>query len=82
MRISQDKDSWRAGGILRRDFRHTHGEPEVPQYKGKPKNGKRWCRGKVGREHQPMWTEWDRWNFRHEVCAACGKRLTYQWRRV
>ena len=35
MRISQDTDSWKAGGILRRDFRHTHGEPEVERHRRK-----------------------------------------------
>lgn len=28
-RISQDASSWRASGIIRRDFRHTHDGPEV-----------------------------------------------------
>lgn len=35
MRISQDTDSWKASGVLRRDFRHTLGEPEVERHKGK-----------------------------------------------
>lgn len=40
MRISQDHSSWRARGILRRDFRHTHDEPEVTKYKVKKRKKK------------------------------------------
>lgn len=31
MRVSADSHSWRAGGVLRRDFRSARGEPEVPR---------------------------------------------------
>lgn len=29
-------------------------EDEIPRHRGK-KNTKRWCRGKVGKEHHPSW---------------------------
>lgn len=65
-RISQDDDSWKAGGVKRRDFRHTHedgheaepepeidgwGLPKHPTTKSAKKNTKKWCKGVVGREH-------------------------------
>jgi hypothetical protein len=31
MRLSQDSSSWKSSGIVRRDFRATHGEPEEPK---------------------------------------------------
>lgn len=52
MRISQDTESWKASGVLRRDFRHTHDGPEIPRGRhkiGRPRN--EWCRGKIGRDH-------------------------------
>jgi len=54
-RINRDSDSWKAGGIIKRDFNHAHDEPEVPKHnpaKRTKKNTKRWCRGKEGREHR------------------------------
>lgn len=50
--LSEDDSSWRASGIIRRDFRHTKGEPEAPTraVRGR-KNTKRWCKGIVGRKH-------------------------------
>lgn len=42
MRISEDAGSWRARGIIRRDFRHTHGDPEVPRHRStRKKSGKK-----------------------------------------
>lgn len=53
MRISRDPDSYRAEGVLRRDFRSSRGEPDVPRHvpATKRKDGRRWCRGHEGREH-------------------------------
>lgn len=53
-RIKRDPDDWKARGIKKRDFNHSHDEPEVPKKnpsKRKKKDTKTWCRGKVGREH-------------------------------
>lgn len=35
-----------------KDQRHIHDGPEVPAHAGRKKNTKRWCKGKVGREHE------------------------------
>jgi hypothetical protein len=37
MRLKEDTDSWKAGGIIRRDFRHTHDGPEVARGHAKRK---------------------------------------------
>jgi hypothetical protein len=74
MRLSKDKTSWKAGGILRRDFRHTRSSPEIEKPRSS-KDTKRWCRGKVGALHVKKWlkstkytSEW--WDYR---CGECGK---------
>ena len=67
MRLAEDTSSWRASGLQRRDFRHTHNGPDPelafvdniyddltqvpPVQKRKHKDTKRWCKGVVGREH-------------------------------
>lgn len=54
MRISQDRHSWKAGGILRRDFRAAHGEPEVPPYRAKRiKHSTAQCRRSTSGVHEP-----------------------------
>jgi hypothetical protein len=79
MRLSQDSDSWKASGLKRRDFRHTHDGPEVTRHVGKRrKSTKRWCRGVKGREHQPV-VEQRRW-YDLTLCSVCHKHLSYSWR--
>jgi hypothetical protein len=51
MRVSQDSSSWKAGGVLRRDFRHSHDGPEVARHRRRRGNTRRWCRGEIGRDH-------------------------------
>lgn len=55
MKLSHDQTTYRASGIRVRDARHVHNGPEVPRPQHARKGGKdkkRWCGGKVGREHQ------------------------------
>lgn len=87
MSKKKDEDSWRYGGIKRRDFRSAHDEPEVPRHKGK-KNTKKWCKGKRGVEHVPVLREKTyksnrdgqiRVMYRYNECEKCGKHLSYQW---
>lgn len=77
MRISRDRDSWKAHGILRRDFRHTHDGPDEMPHRS-PSKPKQWCRGKVGRAHVPGRVPGKFYD--HDACVACGKRLAYYWR--
>lgn len=59
---------------------------EVPKHRAK-KDTKRWCLGKVGRPHRPVWTEakWSRgWSGSRspdsvEVCSVCRKELRHVW---
>lgn len=64
----------------RRDFRSGRNEPEIPKRGGikRKKDTKRWCRGKVGREHEPF--HFKRHAYYHvDVCRVCGKQLKSYW---
>lgn len=78
MRLSRDPDSWKAGGVKRRDFRHTHDGPETPRHVGRRKNGKRWCRGKLGREHTPIHRV-KQYGYAVDECSVCGRVIRYYW---
>lgn len=90
MSKKKDEDSWRYGGIKRRDFRSGHDEPEVPRHKGTKKNTKKWCKGKKGVEHVPVLREKtyrngkgeERVMYRYNECEKCRKRLSYEWNRL
>lgn len=81
--LKEDPNSWRARGIIKRDFQHSHSEPEV----SKPSKGKnkkkgrkdnRWCGQKEGIEHKlykryPSWVDRNKMNAHYEiVCSVCG----------
>lgn len=52
MRVSDDPTNAKASSILRRDFRATHGDPEVPKHhKHGTGSGHHWCKRQEGREH-------------------------------
>lgn len=60
-------------------------DDEIPKHKSK-KDKRRWCGGKVGREHDPMW-EHSRKHLRSEnvewyefYCQRCNKSLDCWWR--
>lgn len=64
VRVRVDKTSWHSRGVLRRDFRHTHAEPETPKPR-KARDGKKCkhtCFGKPELLHQweferpPWWS--------------------------
>ena len=81
--LSEDSDSWKAGGVIRRDFRATKDGPEVPKPgKNKRKNLKRWCRGKEGKEHK--WIiirrefSFGANVFLHDKCSECGKETNWR----
>jgi hypothetical protein len=78
----------RHGGVAPKAI---HGEPvpeapEIPKFRSRPKDTKRWCHGKVGLEHRIHWQPWGRWygsgkdstvHAWQEVCSACGK--VFRW---
>jgi hypothetical protein len=58
-------------------------ENEIPKHRSK-KNTRRWCRGKVGEKHTPMWHVWKALarqgrvdNPMLYVCQSCGKHIDY-----
>ena len=55
MRLKEDNSSWKSGGIVRRDFRHSHGEPEIPKAPKKKQVGsKSLCPKRDGEVHDPV----------------------------
>jgi hypothetical protein len=67
-----------AGANARREFRQDRAGPEAPARIPAKKDTKRWCRGRVGREHRFTWTA-SRWSERVfiEICDNCGKHGRY-----
>lgn len=72
--------SWQESANRRRDERHTVADIRPPG--GSKKDTKRWCRGRVGREHKPecrTYSEHKRVGYgpdwRLLICAECGKEL-------
>lgn len=50
MRIKQDKSNWQASAIMKRDFRHDSSQPSQTKIRSK-KDTRKWCKGRVGVEH-------------------------------
>jgi hypothetical protein len=77
--LSKDgKTSWHARGVVKRDARATHAGPEESvKATTKPKDTKRWCLGKVGREHGFEVEVSHREMFPRLIafCRACGKEF-------
>lgn len=69
--------SWKARGVAVRDARHTHDGPEVAKPSA-TKDTKRWCKGKVGREHKLVVTldvKWHGYPRLLRSCTTCGKEF-------
>jgi hypothetical protein len=75
--LKDDDSSWKAGGIKRRDFRHTKNGPHIPKHQGKKKKTKKWCKGIEGREHVIKHTNHPRYSaYAHvDLCEICGKEV-------
>lgn len=72
-------DSWARESIEYKDQKHDHGTEEVPRHRGKKKDTKRWCKGKVGREHdwdvtEPVKLRWTNMTVTKMCCKNCGKK--------
>jgi hypothetical protein len=78
--LAEDTSSWKASGVIRRDFRASKDGPEAPRHrrskKGRP--GK-WCRRKVGVEHQTYTVArgTGRWGYYVDICKVCGKHIRW-----
>jgi hypothetical protein len=95
MKLSADKTSYRASGVMVRDARHVHNGPEAPRAVRGKKDRKRWCGGHVGRGHKPVCMDYATTKFaggrlggptyyqgwKILVCTECGKELDhyYPW---
>lgn len=85
MRLKEDRKSYRARGIARKDLRHTKVALEAGKHRAK-KDTKKWCGGKVGQEHRFGWEQDRRYYIGREsanvpwicICERCGK-ITDTW---
>jgi hypothetical protein len=79
--------SWKERSIVRRDTRQAKVQNIRPPGRS-GRNTKKWCRGKVGVEHQPACISYDEWENRTDtsrwskdwkvlVCSGCGKALDH-----
>ena len=73
-------DDYAASSRARRDFRDERSDPEVAPHVSK-KNTLKWCRGKVGRQHDwvTLQDHWMRFCLCTQVCSVCQKKV---WGRV
>lgn len=89
-RIKKDSDSWKAGGILRRDFKQDKSFDGPISGPKRKKNKRKWCRGQEGREHILTWKESkhsmnmrQRFGVMHAtmeiVCERCGRVVDTDW---
>lgn len=81
---------WKIDASKRRDARNARspGETPKPATANAKKNTRKWCRGKVGIEHQPKcvdhiqtkgWSILQSSGAKLLVCTACGKELDRYW---
>jgi hypothetical protein len=71
---------WRERANRRRDERHTAIPDDAPRSKPGNKNTKKWCKGKVGREHKPICIDHNSIkDWKILACTECGKHLDYYW---
>lgn len=52
--------------------------PDAPSTGKRKKNMRRWCKGKVGVEHKPVYRLWRCFGihtYYHWICERCGKQL-------
>ncbi|HUC87708.1 MAG TPA: hypothetical protein VMR95_00985 [Candidatus Binatia bacterium] len=76
MRLKEDKSSWRANAIVKRDFRHDHNDLLLSVRSHK--NTNKWCRGKVGITHSISWhreTGFFGGRYKLGKCVNCGKHM-------
>lgn len=76
---------WRERANKRRDERQTK-VPVIRPQSASGKNTKRWCRGKTGREHNPVCVDYNELKkadhytgWKVLVCETCNKHLDHYW---
>lgn len=73
MRLAEDRTSWKASSVERRDFRHVANGPEVQRKRGSRKSTKRWCKGVVSREHVEIVDRQSMTLFREKDCGVSDR---------
>lgn len=58
-------------------------DDEIPKHRSK-KNTKKWCKGKEGREHQPIWEENKKYSIPQSIwliyrCTQCNKEIDFYY---
>jgi len=74
MRLKEDNRSWRAGGIIKRDYRHDHSDDL--RYYHIHKSTRKWCKGVKGQKHnyEKKIKEFiGNYQIDIEKCSRCGK---------
>ncbi len=58
-------------------------DDEIPKHHSK-KNKKKWCKGRVGKEHDPVWIEDSKFPFGRMVyqCQGCNNEIDIWWEPV
>lgn len=72
-------DSWKARGLIKRDFQHDHSGPEELPHRKKGK-GKKFCIRNKGAHVYEIWGEWRSYasyRYRYKQCK-CGKQGWYR----
>jgi hypothetical protein len=73
--MKENPDSWKARGLIKRDFQHDHSGPEEMPHRKKGV-GKKYCKKNKGPHVFDTWTEWytygGSWRYRYRSCK-CGK---------
>lgn len=74
---------WKEGAIVRRDERQTK-IPDIRKPSGSNKDTKKWCRGRVGRDHKLVCADYNTFKgttyfkgWKVLVCESCRKQLDY-----
>jgi hypothetical protein len=76
MRLKENRDSWRARAIIKRDFKHDHNDLII-RFKSH-KNTNKWCKGKTGIRHDVEWekeTTFLGYTYQTGRCVVCGKKI-------
>lgn len=74
-----DLTKWSQSGVQRRDRRATHDDPPERALSRRKKDTKRWCRGKVGQEHDYVHWYTKTYSFFNRTytvyrCSRCRKK--------
>jgi len=76
---------WKEQAAKRRDKRNIK-EPETNKPQPSKKDTRKWCKGKVGKEHQMKvirYSDIHKWSLNKKAkilfCSVCGKELDIYW---